>query len=73
MFLDLMAGRITEAQFRYFLGERNGEKNFLANWLDKGLTISGAELAPRNLDEENDHIILHFSDDPVARPLTVKG
>jgi len=73
MFLDLMAGRITEAQFRYFLGERNGEKNFLANWLNKGLTISGAELAPRNLDEEDDHIILHFSDDPIARPLTANG
>lgn len=71
MFLDLMAGRITEAQFRYFLGERKGETNFLANWLDNGLTISAAELAPRKLDEEDDHLILHFSDDPAARLLTV--
>jgi len=73
MFLDLMTGRITEAQFRYLLGERNGEVNFLASSLSKGLTISGAEMAPRNLDEEDDHIILHFSDDPAARSLIAKG
>ncbi|WP_448115430.1 hypothetical protein [Mesorhizobium amorphae] len=73
MFLDLMAGRLTEKQFRYLLGERDGEKNVFTGWLNKGLTISGVEMAPRSLDEEDDHLILHFGDDPVARPLTVAG
>lgn len=73
LLLDLMAGRITESQFRYYLGERNSEKNLFSDWLRKGLTISGVELTPRKSDEEDDHIILHFNDDPVARPLIAKG
>ena len=33
-----------------------------------GLTISGAEMLPRDTDEDDDHIVLHFTDDPAARP-----
>jgi hypothetical protein len=35
------------------------------------MTISGAEMAPRNVDEDDDHLILYFSDDPAARPFTL--
>lgn len=68
-FLDLMAGRITSEQFYYFLGERNGEKNLFKHWLDLGMTLKNASIAPRDIDQDDDHLILEFEDDPSARPL----
>lgn len=32
-----------------------------------GHDLSGAEMAPRDVDEDYDYIILHISDDPAAR------
>jgi hypothetical protein len=72
MLLDLLAGRLTEEQFRQRLAP-NGARNIFANWLDQGLTISGAEMAPRQIDDDDDHLILHFSDDPAARPFKLPG
>lgn len=66
MLLDLLAGRITEEQFRRQL-DRSGSKNIFEHWLSRGLTISRAEMAPRDIDEDDDHIVLYFSDDPAAR------
>lgn len=68
LLVDLLAGRITEEWFRNYHtnGGRNG--NLFAHWLNMGMTLSGAEMAPRSIDEDDDHIILHFSDDPAARP-----
>lgn len=67
MLLDLLAGRLTEERFRRQLDGREGNQNIFKNWLDRGLTISGAEMAPRNVDKDDDHLILHFTDDPAAR------
>lgn len=66
MLLDLLAGRITEQQFRQRLYEP-GSKNVFEHWLNSGKTISHAEMAPRDIDKEDDHIVLYFSDDPAAR------
>jgi len=68
LLLDLLAGRITPEQFRFYLDGRDGGRNLFKHWLDLGMTISGAEMAPRSEDEDDDHLILHFSDDPAARP-----
>jgi hypothetical protein len=68
MLLDLLAGRLSEERFRRQLGGRSGNENIFKLWLDKGFTMSGAEMLPRDLDEDDDHIVLHFTDDPAARP-----
>jgi hypothetical protein len=68
MLLDLLAGRMSEAQFRRQIAGPSGDANIFKTWLDSGLTISGAEMAPRSLDEDDDHLILHLTDDPAARP-----
>lgn len=66
MLLDLLAGRMTEEQFRRQLN-RSGSTNIFEHWLSRGMTISRAEMAPRDIDEDDDHIVLYFSDDPAAR------
>jgi hypothetical protein len=68
-FLDFLAGRISVDQFRRFMGQRQGESNLFENWLNLGFTLSRIEMAPRNVDEDDDHLVLHFSDDPAARAL----
>ena len=72
LLLDLLAGRITEELFRNYhtSGGRNGD--LFAHWLNQGKTICGAEMAPRSIDEDDDHLILHFADDPAARPFNLK-
>lgn len=67
MLLDLLAGRMTEERFRKQLDPRDEGRNIFKTWLDQGLTISDAEMAPRSVDEDDDHLILHFTDDPAAR------
>lgn len=68
MLLDLLAGRMTEERFRKQLDPRDEGRNIFKTWLDLGFTISDAELEPRGVDEDDDHLILHFTDDPAARP-----
>ena len=72
LLLDLLAGRITEERFRNYLSDGDRNKNLFEIWLNMGMTLSGAEISPRNLDEDDDHIILYFSDDPAARPFSLK-
>ncbi|RSY81073.1 hypothetical protein DAH66_15385 [Sphingomonas koreensis] len=72
LLLDLLAGRLSEERFRRELGGANGKSNIFKTWLDKGLTISGAEMAGRDPDEDDDHLILHFSDDAAARPFRLQ-
>jgi hypothetical protein len=67
--LDFLAGRITEAQFRRFIGQGEGDKNLFSTWLSQGLTFSAAEMAARSIDQDDDHLVLTFSDDPAARSL----
>jgi len=71
MLLDLLAGRISEEQFRANLTRSGQNQNLFELWLSRGMTISGAEMAPRDADEDDDHLILHFSDDAAARPFTL--
>jgi len=68
MLLDLLAGRMTEEQFRHRVDPDDKSGNLFKRWLDSGYTISGSEMAPRDIDEDDDHIVLHFSDDAAARP-----
>ena len=69
LLLDLLAGRISEQQFRYYLGDKPDKPSMFKNWLDRGKTISDVTMKPRSLDEDDDHIGLHFSDDAAARAL----
>lgn len=69
LFVDFLAGRITEEQFRHFLGDKPGQVGIVQRWLDQGMTISSVSLAPRSIDEDDDHLVLRFSDDPAARAL----
>lgn len=69
--LDLLAGRISEEWFRNYLWRRKEDVNLFELWLNMGMTIRNVEMAPRDLDEDDDHVIFHFSDDPAARPFTL--
>jgi hypothetical protein len=71
LLLDLLAGRITEEWFRKYHTSGGRNTNLFEHWLNMGFTLSGVEMSPRSLDEDDDHIILHFSDDPAARPFTL--
>jgi hypothetical protein len=71
MLLDLLAGRLSPDRFNQRLSSGLGKMNFFKHWLDMGMTISGAEMAPRDVDEDDDHLILHFTDDPAARPFSL--
>lgn len=73
LLLDLLAGRLSEERFRREVGGPSGNANIFKTWLERGLTISGAEMAERDLDEDDDHLILHFSDDAAARPFSLPG
>lgn len=73
MLLDLLAGRLSEERFRKLLGGASGNENIFKHWLDMGMTISGAEMAPRDKDEDDDHLILYFTDDPAARPFALSN
>lgn len=67
--LDLLAGRISAEQFRSAVGGREGVKNLFKHCLDEGLTIQGVELESGGVDEDDDLLVLSFSDDPAARRL----
>lgn len=71
--LDLLAGRISEQQFRYMVTEGSDGHNVFRHFLDQGRTITHVEMAPRGLDEDDDHLILHFSDDAAARTLRLNA
>jgi hypothetical protein len=70
LLLDLLAGRITERQFRAQVDGSDGH-NIIEHWLKQGLTISGASMAPREIDTDDDHIIFELTDDVAARALAV--
>lgn len=69
MLLDLLAGRVTPEQFQARIGGTSGKDNIFRHWLDMGMTISAAKMAPRDIDEDDDHLVLTFSEDPAAQPL----
>ena len=67
--LDLLAGRITPTQFAHNNGLKPNEPNIFQHWLNMGLTIQGAEFETKAPDEDDDFLVLTFSDDPSARGL----
>ncbi|WP_025595869.1 hypothetical protein [Agrobacterium tumefaciens] len=69
--LDLLAGRITPEQFSHFMGDGPGSVGLVKSLLDDGNTLSNIEMAPRDIDVDDDHIVLHFTDDAAARALRV--
>lgn len=73
LLLDLLAGRIKPDQLPFFMGDRPGEIGLIKRLLDNGKTLSHIEMAPRNLDEDDDYLVLSFTDDPAARPLNLSS
>jgi hypothetical protein len=67
--IDLLAGRITADQFRHASGERKGEKNLFQHWLDLGFSLQGVKIESGGVDEDDDHLVLTFADDPAVRAL----
>ena len=63
---DFLARRISEEQFRHFIGDRDDGPSF-ARFLDQGLTISTAQVLSAGDDEDDDHIEFSLSRDPAAK------
>jgi hypothetical protein len=65
--LDMLAGRCSAEQFMRRVGL--DDRNVFKYHLDLGETISSIDLNPGGLDEDDDQIVIGFSDDPAARHL----
>ncbi|WP_454797547.1 hypothetical protein [Novosphingobium lindaniclasticum] len=66
-FLDLLAGRITPEQAKRVFDSSAG--TVVKAHLDRGETIADLRLEPSGPDDDDDHIVITFSDDPAAREL----
>jgi hypothetical protein len=71
--LDLLAGRITPAQFQHFTGleDKPNQRNIFAHRLDQGDILSGIEIEPGGIDEDDDWLVVRFKHDPAAAALDV--
>lgn len=67
--LDLLAGRISPEQFRYFIGDDKNKVPLFQHYLDTGHTLSKVEIESGGFDHDDDHLVFEFTDDPAARPL----
>lgn len=65
-FQDFLAGRITEEQFRHFLGDAEGGPT-VGRFLDQGFMISEITFEKGSVDEDDDTLVLRFSKDPAAQ------
>ncbi len=70
-FLDLLAGRITPEQAKRIFDST--ASNVVKAHLDRGETIADLRLEQSGPDDDDDHIIITFSDDPAARQLKEYG
>lgn len=68
-FLDFIAGRTTVEQFRASIGQRDGEKNLFAHWLDQGFIMKEVCIEPGGLDKDDDYLLISFGKDPSALPM----
>lgn len=73
MLLDLLAGRLSEDSFRSMIDGGGRQSNIFKLWLEHGYTISGAEMLPRDIDEDDDHLVLHFTEDAAASEFRLPG
>lgn len=62
---DFLAGRITEEQFRHFIGDADNGPT-VGRFLDQGFMISEISFEKGNVDEDDDMLVLRFSKDPAA-------
>ena len=71
--LDLLAGRITLAQFQHFTGleDKPTQRNIFAHRLDQGDILSDIEIEHGGIDEDDDWLVVHFKQDPAAAALEV--
>lgn len=71
--LDLLAGRITPAQFNHMVGvkETPTQMNLFKHRLDQGDVISSVRIEPGGIDEDDDRLIIELTRDPSAAPLTL--
>ena len=67
--IELLAGRITPEMFADAAGFQAGGPNLFHHWLSRGKTLSEIALEPCGMDEDDDYVLLTFSDDPAARAL----
>ncbi|SFM04134.1 hypothetical protein SAMN03159423_5011 [Bradyrhizobium sp. NFR13] len=65
--LELLAGRITEEQFRNFAFGR--DHNHFERYLKSGMTIQSARLEKSGIDEDDDDLVLDLEPDWGAKPL----
>ena len=71
--LDLLANRITTEQFQEFTGlvDKPTRRNIFAHRLNQGDILSGLEIVPGGIDEDDDWLVVHLTRDPTASPLKV--
>lgn len=67
MVLELLAGRITQEQFRHFAFGK--DENWLEHELKRGFTIQSARIEKGGVDEDDDHLILDMEPDFGAQAL----
>lgn len=66
LLMEFLAGNISEADFRYGLGIKDGSP--FAALLSKGLLPSNVTLEARGHDKDDDYIVLEFAPDPSVSP-----
>lgn len=71
--LDLLAGRITLAQFQHFTGleDKPNQRNIFAHRLSQGDILSAIEIEPGGIDKDDDWLVVHFKHDSAAAALEV--
>lgn len=67
LLMEFLAGNISEADFRYGLGIKDGSP--FATLLRKGLMPSNVTLEAGGHDKDDDYIVLEFDLDPSVSPL----
>lgn len=72
-FIDFLSGKISEKEFRSYLSPSEHFDNIIMYIKSKGFTVSEAKISDRRIDDDDDHIILKFTDDPAARELRIES
>lgn len=72
-FIDFLSGKISEKEFRGYLSQSESFDNIIMYIKNKGFTASQARISDRRIDDDDDHIILKFTDDPAARELRIES
>ena len=68
---ELLAGRISPEQFRYFAFGK--DKNFFEQQLSRGFTIESSHVEKKGLDDNDDYLVFDLGPDFAASPLRKPG